>query len=277
MIRIWKKPRIWLLKNGKEKNELVLLKEPLDMTELLHMHDNYIHEFDAKITNIGENYVILDRTAFYPLGGGQSSDKGILSQGEISLNVDIVKKEEGEIRHFIDGDIPFVKSQKVHGELDWNWRYECMRFHTAQHLLSRHLQLEYGLETIGNMIKPGKSRADYQPLEEFPEDIKRAVEAGVNEVISRNIDVDIQFMPRKEAIEFLHERGYSTRYLDMVPSSVTEFRVLIIGDYDASSCAGTHVRNTREIGSIHLGKSKNVGASKRRIYFSLASPSSSTH
>ena len=243
------------------------------MTELLHMRDNYIREFDATITKVEENFMVLDQTAFYPLGGGQSSDKGTLSQNGDSLAISLVRKEEGEIRHFTDGDIPFSVNQKVHGELDWSWRYECMRFHTAQHLLSRHLQLDYGLETVGNMIKPGKSRADYQPLEEFPEEMKRAVEKAVNELISRNIDTDIRFMPREDAIEFLNKRGYSTRYLEMVPSSVKEFRVLIIGDYDAASCAGTHVRNTSEIGTIHLGKSKNVGAGKRRIYFSLDAPS----
>jgi Ser-tRNA(Ala) deacylase AlaX len=238
------------------------------------MHDNYIREFDAIVTDIGDDFVVLDQTAFYPLGGGQSSDKGVLSKDKKSVDVPLVKKGEGQIRHFIDGTVPFDVNEKVHGKLDWNWRYECMRFHTAQHLLSRYLQLEFGLETVGNMIKPGRSRADYQPIEGFPKDMKRAVEVGVNEVISQNIEVEIRFMPRKEAIDFLEKRGYSTRYLDMVPSTVTEFRVLIIGDYDAASCAGTHVRNTREIGTIHLGKSKNVGAGKRRIYFSLDNTSS---
>ena len=79
-------------------------------------------------------------------------------------------------------------------------------------------------------------------------------------------------MPRNEAISFLEERGYQTRYLEMVPKSVKEFRVLIIGEYDVASCAGTHVANTREIGGIQINKSKNVGAGKRRIYFRLLNP-----
>jgi alanyl-tRNA synthetase len=79
-------------------------------------------------------------------------------------------------------------------------------------------------------------------------------------------------MPRHDAISFLEERGYQTRYLEMVPKSVKEFRVLVIGQYDAASCAGTHVANTKEIGGIHIGKSKNVGAGKRRIYFQLTNP-----
>jgi Ser-tRNA(Ala) deacylase AlaX len=121
------------------------------------------------------------------------------------------------------------------------------------------------------MITPGKSRADYAPLENFDDEMKRDVEAGVNALLTQNFAVDTRFMARDEAIQFLREKGYQTRYLEMVPKGVTEFRVLIIGDYDAASCAGTHVSNTSEIGTIQIGKSKNVGAGKRRIYFRLSS------
>jgi misacylated tRNA(Ala) deacylase len=179
-----------------------------------------------------------------------------------------VRKSEGEIRHYLEGGTFDVGTQ-LHGIIDWDFRYECMRFHTAQHVLSRYLQIHYGVETVGNMIKPGESRADYSPLESFDEEMKREVEAGVNEVLAQNLEVQIEFMKRKDAISFLQERGYQTRYLEMVPESVTDFRVLTIGDYDAASCAGTHVKNTSEIGKLQIGKSKNVGAGKRRIYFKL--------
>jgi misacylated tRNA(Ala) deacylase len=241
------------------------------MTELLHMSDNYLRSFDALVISSGKDYVVLDRTAFYPEGGGQSSDKGSLSDGTRTVNVKEVRKIEGEIRHKLDGD-SFPVETEIHGELDWEFRHECMRFHTAQHVLSRHLQLKYGVETVGNNIKPGESRADYSPLESFDEEMKRDVEAAVNAKLAENIDVEVRFMPRNDAISFLKERGYQTRYLDMVPKSVKEFRVLIIGDYDAASCAGTHVKNTSEIGGIQIGKSKNVGAGKRRIYFRLVDP-----
>jgi misacylated tRNA(Ala) deacylase len=241
------------------------------MTKLLHMRDNYLRSFTATVVSEGEGYVVLDQTAFYPEGGGQSSDRGTLSDGSRTVNVKEVRKIEGEIRHKLDGT-SFDVGTNIHGELDWEFRHECMRFHTAQHILSRHLQLKYGVETVGNNIKPGESRADYSPLESFDEDMKRAVEAAVNDKMRENIDVEIRFMPRKEAIDFLSERGYQTRYLDMVPKSVKEFRVLIIGNYDAASCAGTHVKNTSEIGNLQIGKSKNVGAGKRRIYFRLTDP-----
>ena len=238
------------------------------MTELLHMTDNYLREFDAGVISTGEGYAVLDKTAFYPLGGGQSSDIGTLTNETITLNVREVRKSDGEIRHYLDGGT-FDPGTKVHGIIDWDFRYECMRFHTAQHVLSRYLQIHYGVETVGNMIKPGESRADYTPLDSFDEAMKREVEAGVNEVLSQNLSVQIEFMKRAEAIAYLQQRGYQTRYLEMVPESVTDFRVLTIGDYDAASCAGTHVKNTSEIGQLRIGKSKNVGAGKQRIYFKL--------
>ncbi|MHA1288131.1 MAG: alanyl-tRNA editing protein [Candidatus Thorarchaeota archaeon] len=241
------------------------------MTVLLHMSDNYLKEFNATVISSGDGYVVLDKTAFYPEGGGQSSDHGELSNRESTIAVKEVRKIDGEIRHLIEGQ-PFAVGDTVHGVLDWERRYECMRFHTCQHVLSRYLQLNYGVETKGNNIKPGESRADYTPLESFGDEMKRNVEAGVNAIMSQNLPVEIRNMPRAEAITFLEEREYQTRYLEMVPKSVEVFRVLLIGDYDAASCAGTHVANTSEIGEIRIGKSKNIGAGVRRIYFNLLDP-----
>ena len=241
------------------------------MTVLLHMSDNYLKEFDATVIESGDNYVILDKTAFYPEGGGQSSDRGEISDGVRTVTVKEVKKIDGKIHHLIE-DHDFRVGTSVHGKIDWDRRYECMRFHTCQHVLSRYLQINYGVETKGNNIKPEESRADYTPLESFDEEMKREVEAGVNAILSQNLPVEIRNMPRADAIQFLEERDYQTRYLEMVPKSVKEFRVLIIGDYDAASCAGTHVANTNEIGRISIGKSKNVGAGVRRIYFTLLDP-----
>jgi misacylated tRNA(Ala) deacylase len=238
------------------------------MTDLLHMNNNYTREFDAVVQGAGEDYVVLNRTAFYPEGGGQSTDFGTLTDGIRRVNVKEVRKVEEEVRHKLDS-APFAVGSEVHGEIDWTRRYECMRFHTCQHVLSRYLQQNYNVETVGNMITPGESRADYSPLESFDEEMKRKVEEGVNEILDQHLEVEIKFMPRIEAIAFLNQRGYQTRYLAMVPESVQEFRVLMIGDFDVASCAGTHVKNTREIGHIQIGKSKNVGAGKRRIYFKL--------
>ncbi len=121
------------------------------MTELLHMSDNYVREFDATVIGSGEGYVVLDKTAFYPEGGGQTSDHGGLSDSKQTITVNEVRKIEGEIRHLVDNH-SFVIGDNVHGSVDWARRYECMRFHTCQHVLSRYLQLNYNVETKGNNI-----------------------------------------------------------------------------------------------------------------------------
>jgi misacylated tRNA(Ala) deacylase len=237
------------------------------------MKDNYIKEFEASLLTKTEDSVILDRTAFYPEGGGQIGDKGVLRTDTDEVLIVGVRKREGQVHHIFEGDCNLRKGDIVTGELNWSHRYECMRFHTAQHVLSRYLQLNYDLITVGNQITPGESRADYQPLESFDEEMKKEVQSGVNEILTKNLDVSLTFMPREDAISFLKEKGYQYRYLEMVPKTVTEFRIISISDYDAASCAGTHVQNTGEIGTLQLGKTKNVGAGKRRIYFSLVPPS----
>lgn len=240
------------------------------MTELLHMRDNYVREFDARITGRSEGVIVLDRTCFYPEGGGQVGDRGTLRDGKVTVQVADTKKVDAEVQHICTGAIPQGFGPAVHGSLDWDWRYECMRFHTAQHVISRYLLLNHGLETVGNMVKPSESRADYQHIEHITDQMKKEIEDAVNSILARNLDVKIRFMPREEAIAFLRKAGYQVRYLEMVPKSVSEFRVVAVGDYDFASCAGTHVANTREIGKVSIGKSKNVGAGKQRMYFSLS-------
>ncbi len=241
----------------------------ISMTELLHMHDNYLRDFDAIVAETGEGYLVLDRTAFYPEGGGQVGDRGEISSSGIRSQVSDTKKVGSAVHHLISGGSPFSVDQSVHGRLDWVWRYQSMRYHTAQHVLSRYLQVEHNLETVGNQVKPGESRADFQPLNEIGEQMRTDIESGVNQLLKTSLKVNISFMPRSDAVAFLKDRGYQVRYLEMVPQSVTEFRVVTIGDWDASSCAGTHVANTSEVGRLRIVKTKNVGAGKQRIYFTL--------
>lgn len=240
------------------------------MTKLLYMNDNYIREFDAEIVGSGDGYVVLDQTAFYPEGGGQVGDRGLIEHTNYKLSVIDTRKQDGIVRHIVKDMLPLSIGDIVHGTLDWSWRYACMCFHTTQHVLSRYLQLNHGLETVGNQVRPDESRADFYPIDDITDRLRTDIETGVNSILSSNLPVNIQFMKRSAAIAFLSERGYQTRYLEMVPKDVTDFRVVMIGDWDASSCAGTHVRNTSEVGVFRVTRTKNVGAKKQRIYFTLA-------
>ena len=239
------------------------------MTELLHMYDNYIKEFDAKVIFVGENYVVLDRTAFYPRGGGQASDIGILEKDDNVINITKVMKEDGEVRHYFNNTASFQVGDLVHGKIDWPRRYALMKMHTLQHVFSRYMQNTYSTETISSSVNVPKSHTDFQPIEKFTEEEIAKIEADVNDILAKGYDVQIRFMNRQDAIEFLKERKYQTQYLEMVPESVQEFRIVIIDDFDAASCAGTHVKNLKEIGRFKILKQKNMGAKKRRIYFTI--------
>lgn len=239
-------------------------------TEMLYMKDNYKKKFTAEVVSSGENYVVLDKTAFYPLGGGQESDSGKLFYNEQEFTVKNVRREKGEVRHFLETDDSLPpKGAKVEGKLDWEKRFTHMRYHTAIHVLSRFMQLEYDAEVVGNNISTRSGRADFNLEEALTEEQLGLIEKEVNKKISQNLPVEINFMPRKEAIAFLQEKGYQTDYIDMVPDSVKIFRIIAIDDYDYASCAGTHVSNTSEIGQIQVVKRRSMGTGKERITLAL--------
>jgi len=239
-------------------------------TKMLYMEDNYLKTFSAKVIAIGEDYVVLDQTAFYPLGGGQESDSGTLTFNGKVLTIKNVRRDQGQVKHFIveTETLPKV-GDAVECSLDWEKRFTHMRYHSAIHVLSRYMQLEYKADVLGNNISTRNGRADFSLENSLKEDELKHIEDGVNEIIKKDLPITIKFMPREEAISFLEERGYQTDYINMVPPSVKTFRVISVGDYDFASCAGTHVANTSEIGSIKITKRRSVGQGRERITLAL--------
>ena len=224
-------------------------------TKMLYMEDNYIHSFDAQIVSKGENYVVFDQTAFYPEGGGQECDIGTLSYKDKILTISKVRRESGEVKHFIDeiDQMPEIGTI-VKCELDWERRFTHMRYHTAIHVLSTYMKSYFNSECVGNNISTRNGRADFNLQNALTEEQLKQIEKGVNDVIKRNLPVKINFLPREDAIKFLDEKGYQTDYIAMVPPSVKIFRVISVNNYDHASCAGTHVANTSEIGKIKVIK-----------------------
>jgi Ser-tRNA(Ala) deacylase AlaX len=239
-------------------------------TEMLYMKDNYIKDFEAEVLKVGDDYLVLDKTAFYPQGGGQESDTGKLAFNDITLSVRKVKKKKGEVRHYLDNptELP-SKGDTIQGEIDWDRRLTHMRYHTAIHVLTRYMQLNYDAECVGNNISTRNGRADFHPLGALSDDQLKEIEKEVNKIIKKNLPVEIQFMPREEAIDFLKEKGYQTDYIDMIPASVKTFRIISVDDYDYASCAGTHVKNTSEIEGIKVVKRRSMGKEKERIVLDL--------
>ena len=238
-------------------------------TTMLYMPDiesNYIREFEAKVLRAGEDFVVLDESAFYPLGGGQPSDTGRVQWGQ---KVSVVKevKKKGEVVHRLDGDVP-SEDEIVKGTLDWGRRYGHMCMHTAQHLVSAVVFDMYGSHTVGNQIHGDRSRIDFHPSEITQEDLPR-IEAECNERIEKALPVTIYEQDRDE----LEKRKDMLRItLDLVPRSVRRLRIIEIQGYDVCPCAGTHIKNLSELGKVSILKRENKGKGRVRVSYSLDRP-----
>lgn len=232
-------------------------------TELLFMKDCYVKEFSAKVIERGEddrgNFVVLDRTAFYPTGGGQPGDRGTLN----GAGVTAVIKDKGKVKHYTKSQ---VKGDEVKGKIEWERRHEFMRMHTAQHLLSAIVLDKWGSSTAGNQIDTGSSRIDFSPLEP-PGDFVEIVTAEFNRWIDRGVPVKLCFSDRQTVLGSIDERR--RRLFSRIPESVRDIRVIEIEGIDKVPCGGTHVANTREIGHIRIKKVENKGKDTWRVRFGL--------
>ena len=236
------------------------------MTESLYMEDidsNYIKEFEARVIRNGDNFVVLDRTAFYPEGGGQPSDTGMIRwNGEESKVVKVEKK--GDIIHRLEGEVP-GEGTEVSCKLDWEKRYEHMKLHTAQHLFSAVVYEEHKGETVGNQIYTDYSRVDFEPVDLSDEDIQN-IEDKINEIIDDAVPVKI-YEEDRSVLEDEIEEGRVN--LSLLPKSIKKLRVIDISGHDICPCAGTHVKNTEEIGGVTITNVENKGKNRQRIYYEL--------
>ncbi len=233
--------------------------------EQLYLEDSYLKEFDAYVKDVKENFVFLDRTAFYPQGGGQPSDTGeIVSKenGEV-YKVLFVKKVENNEAHEVDKE-GLSQGMLVKCKINWKRRHLFMRFHTAAHILSGVIHQKTKAQITGNQIAEEKTRIDFN-IEKFDREALQSYADEANEIIAKNLTVKIKAMPREEAFKI----PSMIKLKKMLPESIQEIRVVDIVSFDQQACAGTHVGNTSEIGKIEIIKAENKGKGNRRIYFKL--------
>ncbi|MDG6220970.1 MAG: alanyl-tRNA editing protein [Candidatus Thermoplasmatota archaeon] len=236
------------------------------MTEYLYMADvesNYIKEFDAVVKGSGPGFVVLDRSAFYPLGGGQPTDKGFLEWGGGKASVTEVRKKGGQ--HMLDSQAVIPVGTKVHGVIDWERRYGHMKMHTAQHIVSGIVYEEYSARTAGNQIHADRSRIDFAPARFEDEDLRR-IEELCNQAFAKNIPVKIYEMERSD---LERKVGAERANLDLIPEFIKTLRVIDVEGLDICPCAGTHVRNTSELGSMRITSKDNKGKDRVRIEYVL--------
>jgi misacylated tRNA(Ala) deacylase len=236
------------------------------MTDILYMKDidsNYIKEFEAQVLERGFDYVVLDKTAFYPLGGGQPSDTGALEwQGGKAVVREVTKKDG--IKHHLVQD-PDGVPDTVKGVLDWDRRYAHMKMHTAQHIVSGVVYDLWKARTVGNQLYHDRSRIDFAPVK-FTDEMISQMESRVNDILSTGAKVEIATELRSELEKNVDAQRAN---LDLLPKSVQELRVVRVADYDVCPCAGTHVRSLSEIGRIKVVKKENKGKERERITYEL--------
>ncbi|MFH0936620.1 MAG: alanyl-tRNA editing protein [Candidatus Woesearchaeota archaeon] len=229
-------------------------------TKLLTMEDSYIKEFDAKVIESKDNYVILDVTGFYPESGGQPSDTGSLNNIKV---LQVTKKDE--IRHILEKN-DFKENDIVHGVIDWDKRYKYCRMHSAQHILSAIVFDKYNAVSVGNQLGYDKSRIDlfpFKPNKEILEDIIKEF----NNIINKHFNIIIRNVKREEMMGVISKRN--SVIFNKLPKTIEEVRVVEIGDFDRIPCAGTHVKNTKEIGYINIIDTENKGKDITRLSFEL--------
>ena len=239
------------------------------MTELFYQTDSYIKEFEAIVTAVDAEHraVLLDKTAFYPGGGGQPNDTGkLMLPGGVRYPVEKVKKQGADVLHFLGGDTPLPEAGvQVHGEIDWENRYLLMRTHTALHVLCGTVFRDYGALVTGGNMEPGKGRMDFE-FERLQGELVGEIEAVVNKEAQAGHEVRVKILPREEAFQI---PDLIRTKINLLPEGITEVRTVEIVGLDLQADGGTHVNNTSEIGKIKVVDYKSKGAINKRIYIEV--------
>ena len=230
------------------------------MTDPLYHTDAYLKEFDAMVTAVDGGAVALDRTAFYPGGGGQPNDVGTLIAGGQTWTVTKVRKNGADIWHEVAGEPPPVGTL-LRGAIDWDRRYRLMRTHTAMHILCGVIFRDYGASVTGGNMEPLKGRMDFE-FETMRLELVKEIEVKVNVEVAAARPTRVKILPRAEA--FAIPDLIRTK-INLLPEGIPEIRTVEIVGLDLQDDGGTHVANTSEVGQIKVVDYKSKGKINKRI------------
>ena len=230
------------------------------MTELLFHLDSYLVEFEASVAEVLDQGVLLDRTAFYPGGGGQPCDTGGLSLEGRAFPVTGVARVGGRIVHQIEGPLPPVGSRVI-GRIDWDRRYLLMRTHTALHMLCGVVWRDYGAKVTGGDMRPGEARMDFE-LEHMSAQFAEEVEEKVNAEVAAARQVRAGNLTRQDAEQV---PDLIRTKINLLPANIREVRTIDITGLDLQADGGTHVANTREVGAIKVMGHESKGRINKRL------------
>ncbi len=231
--------------------------------QLFH-EEAYLREMDATVLRAEGDRVALDRTVFYPQGGGQPSDRGRLTWPGGEARVVDVRRTGEEIVHILEGVVP-PEGTRVHGEIDWARRYALMRAHTALHILCGVIWRDWGAQVTGGAMDEGTARMDFE-LEQMSADFAAEVEQRVNAEVAADREVRTRILPRAEA--FAIPDLIRTK-INLLPEGIEEVRVVEIVGLDMQADGGTHVARTGEVGRIRITGHESKGRINKRLRLAI--------
>ena len=228
---------------------------------MLFIEDSYLKDFDATILNIDSNKIILDRTAFYAKSGGQPGDIGKITLNGKEINIiDTVYDNKQNILHVCENSNDLKIDEKIKGKINWEIRYKHMRMHTALHLLCSLISYD----VTGGQISYEKSRLDFNADDKIE---KEEIENKINQLVKDDHEISYQWI----TLEELDNQPDLVRTMSVKPPRTTnKIRLVKIGSIDLQPCGGTHVKRTKEIGNIKIGKIENKGKMNRRVNLSIS-------
>jgi misacylated tRNA(Ala) deacylase len=235
------------------------------MVRALYMDDSYLREWDAEVKSLSKGrFIILDKTAFFPRGGGVDWDTGtITTEYRKEFKVLYTGKLSGEISHEVHKE-GLKEKDKVYCKLNWERRYLLMRYHTAAHVLSGVFFNNYNLKVTGNQLTSEKGRIDLNMDEMDINLIKEAFKKS-NEIIKKELPVEIYYISREEA----EKNTYLFKLSIGFPHDLDTIRIVDIKGFDRQADGGCHVKNLNEIGKIKFKNTVNKGKNFKRVYFTI--------
>jgi len=238
------------------------------MTELLYQTDSYLQTFDSAITAVDETNraVALAQTAFYPGGGGQPCDAGILTVNDVPYPLTRVAKNAEGVWHFLGGEAPLpAAGASAHGQIDWTRRYKLMRTHTAMHILCGVVFRDYGALVTGGDMEPLKGRMDFE-FETLSKELVSVIEAAVNAEVAQDRPVHVRILPRAEAFQI---PDLIRTKINLLPPGIDFIRTIELAGLDLQADGGTHVHRTGEVGHVRVVDYKSKGKINKRIYVEI--------
>ena len=234
------------------------------MTDILCYNDSYLQDFEAIVTDVVGTGIVLDKTVFYPGGGGQPCDTGTIKWDGGSTEVSKVSRVDGKLVHKLEDSMPDV-GESITGVIDWDKRYQLMRTHTALHILCGVVWRDYAAQVTGGNMTPLQARMDFE-LSEMSSGFASEIENLVNQEVQAERDIKVFNLSREEAFKI---PDLIRMKINKLPDSISEVRIVDISGLDLQADGGTHVHNTREVGNIRVIGHESKGRINKRLRIAI--------